>query len=51
MNIVSFQENAEPFNENGLSSRVPVKYVLEVNAGLVKEWSLAIGDQIAFERD
>lgn len=51
LNIVSFQENAEPFNENGLSSRVPVKYVLEVNAGLVKEWSLAIGDQIAFERD
>ena len=51
MNIVSFQENTEPFNENGLSSRVPVKYVLEVNAGLVKEWSLAIGDQIAFERD
>jgi uncharacterized membrane protein (UPF0127 family) len=51
LNIVSFQENAEPFNENGLSSRVPVKYVLEVNAGLVKEWSLAIGNQIAFERD
>ena len=51
MNIVSFQENAKPFNENGLSSRVPVKYVLEVNAGLVKEWSLAIGDQIEFQRD
>lgn len=51
MTIVSFQENAEPFNEKGLSSRVPVKYVLEVNAGLVKKWSLAIGDQIAFERD
>lgn len=51
MTIVSFQENAEPFNEKGLSSRVPVKYVLEVNAGLVKKWSLAIGDQIEFERD
>lgn len=51
MTIVSFQENAEPFNEKGLSSRVPVKYVLEVNAGLVKKWSLAIGDKIAFERD
>lgn len=51
MKIVSFQENAEPFNENGLSSQVPVKYVLEVNTGLVKEWSLAIGDEIAFERD
>ncbi|MFS4467162.1 DUF192 domain-containing protein [Maribacter sp. 2210JD10-5] len=49
--IVSFQENAEPFNENGLSSKVPVKYVLEINAGLVEKWSLEIGDTIAFERN
>lgn len=50
MKIVSFQENAEPFNENGLSSKVPIKYVLEVNAGLVQEWHLEIGDRITFER-
>jgi len=33
LKIASFQENAKPFDETGLSSIVPVKYVLEVNAG------------------
>ncbi|MFD0796803.1 DUF192 domain-containing protein [Maribacter chungangensis] len=51
LKIVSFQENTEPFNQDGLSSKVPVKYVLEVNAGLVQEWQLEIGDRIVFERD
>lgn len=51
LKIVSFQENAEPFNQNGLSSQVPVKYVLEVNAGLAADWSLEIGDRIVFKRE
>lgn len=51
LKIASFQENAQPFKQNGLSSKVPVKYVLEVNAGLVQEWQLEIGDQIVFERE
>lgn len=51
LKIASIQKNAEPFNEGGLSSVVPVKYVLEVNAGLSDTWSLAIGDTVSFERN
>lgn len=50
MRIASIQRNAEPFNENGLSSKVPVKYVLEVNAGLSDTWSLEIGDTVSYDR-
>ncbi len=49
--IASFQENTEPFNEAGLSSKVPVQYVLEVNAGTVQRWGLEIGDKIDFTKD
>lgn len=49
--IASFQENARPLDESGLSSKVPVTYVLEVNAGLVQKWSLEIGDKIQFTKD
>ncbi|MCK0189369.1 DUF192 domain-containing protein [Arenibacter sp. F20364] len=50
MRIASFQKNAEPMNENSLSSKVPVKYVLEVNAGLADKWSLAVGDSIVYTK-
>lgn len=33
LKIASFQENAQPLNESGLSSLIPIKYVLEVNGG------------------
>ena len=46
----SFQENAEPLNENGLSSQVPIQYVLEVNAGLAEKLLLEVGDKVAFEK-
>lgn len=46
--IVSFQKNAKPFDENSLPSKVPAKYVLEVNAGLVDVWSIAVGDKIRY---
>ncbi len=49
--VASFQENAEPYNESGLSSQVPVKYVLEVNAGLAEKWLLEVGDKIDFKKD
>lgn len=49
--IASMQENAEPFNESPLSSKVPIKYVLEINGGLAQEWNLQLGDSISFERD
>lgn len=48
--IASFQKNAQPLNETGLSSKVPVKYVLEVNAGLSDRWNLSEGDSISFKR-
>ena len=49
--IASFQEDAQPYNETGLSSQVPVKYVLEVNAGLAQKWLLEVGDEIEFKKD
>jgi hypothetical protein len=50
MHIASFQKNAQPLNENSLSSEVPVKFVLEVNAGMADKWSLEIGDSISYEK-
>lgn len=49
--IVSFQKNAKPFDETGLPSGVPAKYVLEINAGLSDKLGLAIGDRITFTRE
>lgn len=48
MKIASFQKNAQPLKENSLTSKVPVKYVLEVNAGLADKWSLTVGDSIVY---
>lgn len=48
--IVSFQKNAQPYNETGLTSKVPAKYVLEVNAGMADQWYLEVGDRITFEK-
>ncbi|WP_223033055.1 DUF192 domain-containing protein [Hanstruepera marina] len=49
--VVSFQENAKPFDESSLPSNAAAKYVLEVNAGLVKQWQLEIGDKMTFTKD
>ena len=50
LRIASFKENAQPLNESGLSSEVPVQYVLEINAGLVEKWQLEVGDRIAYQK-
>ncbi|WP_299320729.1 DUF192 domain-containing protein [uncultured Maribacter sp.] len=50
LRIASFQENAQPLNETGLTSQVPIKYVLEINGGLAQELGLSIGDSISFSR-
>lgn len=50
LNIVSFQENAKPFDESSLSSQVPAKYVLELNAGLAEKLLLEVGDSIVYTR-
>lgn len=49
-NIVSFQKNAQPFSEASLPSNAPAKYVLEINAGLVDQWQLEVGDKIEYQR-
>jgi len=46
--IVSFQENAKPFDESSLPSVVPAQFVLEVNAGLAEKWLLEIGDRMDY---
>lgn len=48
--IVSFQKNAQPFNETSLPSNVPAKYVLEVSAGLADTWKLNVGDSLTFSQ-
>lgn len=50
LRIASFQENAKPLDETGLSSKVPVMYVLEINAGLSEKYLLEVGDKIDFTR-
>jgi len=49
--IGSFQENAQPLNEKGLSSQVPIQFVLEVNSGLSEKWQLEVGDKIEFHKN
>lgn len=47
---VSFQENAVPLDETSLPSAGPAQFILEINAGLVEDWNIEIGDKIDFER-
>lgn len=51
LRIASFQENAKPFDESPLSSQVPIKYVLEINAGLAQEWLLEVGDKMTYSKN
>ena len=51
LKIASFQKNATPYDESGLSSQVPVKYVFEINAGISDNLGLQIGDSIVFNRN
>lgn len=51
LKVAHIAKNAEPLNENGLSSKVPVKYVLEVNSGLSETWKISVGDKVKFDRD
>ena len=51
LEIASFQENAKPLDESPLSSQVPIKYVLEINAGLAEKWLLEVGDRISYNKN
>ena len=50
LKVASIIKNAQPLNESSLPSQVPVKYVLEVKAGLSDVWGIETGDKITFER-
>ncbi|WP_420601548.1 DUF192 domain-containing protein [Flagellimonas sp.] len=50
LKIVNFQKNAKPFDETGLSSGVPIKYVLEINAGLSDQLGLMVGDSVSYNK-
>ncbi|MAU72066.1 MAG: hypothetical protein CML04_08210 [Pseudozobellia sp.] len=50
MTIGSITENAKPFDQSSIPSRLPVQYVLEVNAGLVSENGIEIGDRIQYTK-
>lgn len=47
---VSFQENAKPLDLTSLPSEKPAQFILELNAGKVKEWNIEPGDKITFKR-
>lgn len=47
--ILSIIKNAEPLNQKSLPSEGPVKYVLEINAGLSDLWDLQPGDKINYK--
>ena len=49
--IVSFQENAKPLNEQSLPSNAPAQYVLEINGGLIDKWNVSVGDSISFTKN
>ncbi len=51
MKVATIEENAQPMDEAGISSRVPIQYVLEVNAGMVESWGVKQGDSIAYTRN
>ncbi len=44
--IVSIHEDAIPFDETTISSRVPAMAVLEVNAGIADALDIAVGDSV-----
>lgn len=46
--IVKIAENTTPYSLDIISSDVPARYVLEVNAGISKKLSLAVGDKVIF---
>ncbi len=44
--VVAISQNTKPFDKTSLSSTAPALYVLEVNAGLTKQWNIMPGDRI-----
>ena len=50
LKIASYHDRARAMDETGISSKVPIRYVLEISAGLRSQWGLEVGDQIQYSR-
>jgi len=48
LEVVSIIHNAEPMNEQSLSSKVPAQFVLELLAGQSNALGLLVGDQVSY---
>lgn len=48
-NIVQIFENAEPMSENKIIAEVPVRAVIEINAGDVQKNKIRTGDKVTHE--
>lgn len=48
--VVDINKNAKPLDESSLPSHAPAKYVLEINAGLVDQSGIEIGDKVEIRR-
>lgn len=48
--VVSFQENAKPLDVTSLPSIKPAQFILELNAGNVKDLNIEVGDKIDFSK-
>lgn len=44
--IAHIHHRARPFDETQISSKFPVRAVLEINGGLAKKWNIQTGDTI-----
>ena len=47
--IVDFVKNALPMTEKIHSSKKKVKYVLEINSGMIERYNINVGDKIKIE--
>ncbi|KAA0694544.1 DUF192 domain-containing protein [Neorhizobium sp. P12A] len=45
--VTHIQANAVPYSEDIIDSGQPVKYVIELNGGIVKKLGLAVGDRVS----
>jgi len=46
--IIKIHNDAKPLNLKSISSKLKVKWVLEVNGGLAKELEVNLGDKVIF---
>ena len=46
--LVSYKENATPYDETSIPSNAPAQFILELNAGKIQEWGIETGDKMDF---